>query len=126
MVKIDENQEGIVRIQMAVDIHDLAVARILAEETENNGDTLPSAILHGSHWKLGSPLKMITAQEGERQKSTELAVRHFEAKPISFLQEHLPGEQINLPMKVNDIHTALACHDFVPFVYRFDHINVSI
>jgi len=51
MVKIDENQEGIVRIQMAVDIHDLAVAKILAEETENNGDALPSAVLHGSHWK---------------------------------------------------------------------------
>jgi len=63
MIKIDENQEAIAHIKMVIDPHDLATARILEEENENDGGAPPESLIAGSHWKLGSPMKMVTAQE---------------------------------------------------------------
>jgi len=99
MVRIDENQEAIARIRLSVDLYDAARLAAIQEQNENDGEELPVAVVEGVHWKLGSPLQLITAREWEKQETSRLAFRNFEVRLVCFLQEYLPEQSFQQPLK---------------------------
>ncbi|KIJ48583.1 hypothetical protein M422DRAFT_162395 [Sphaerobolus stellatus SS14] len=89
MTRIDENQEAIARITMAVEQYDSSKVILNQEETENDGEEAPPPVVEGNHWKLGSPLPRVSAREWEISEGANPAFRHFESKLIAFLVEVL-------------------------------------
>ncbi|KIJ52257.1 hypothetical protein M422DRAFT_129242, partial [Sphaerobolus stellatus SS14] len=55
MVCIDENQEAIARISMAVNSYDESQRAKNLEENENDGGEAPEPVITEGHWKLGAP-----------------------------------------------------------------------
>ena len=94
MAQIDENQEAIAGITMAVDLYDASQRSIAREETENDGAESPPAIIEGEHWKLGAPLKRISARDWELLEGGNAAFRCFETRLTAFLAEYLPHEDL--------------------------------
>ncbi|KIJ31220.1 hypothetical protein M422DRAFT_267173 [Sphaerobolus stellatus SS14] len=92
MVRIDETQEAIARITMAVDQYDSSRYTMMQEEIENDGEEAPTPLIEGDHWKLGSPLQRISAQEWEPSQTGHSAFRRFESRLTAFLNEVLPAD----------------------------------
>ncbi|KIJ50559.1 hypothetical protein M422DRAFT_245175 [Sphaerobolus stellatus SS14] len=90
MVRIDENQEAIARITMAVEHYDRSKEALIEEEIENDGEEASIPVIEGDHWKLGSPLRRISAREWETVEAGHPAFRRFEARLIEFLDQFLP------------------------------------
>ncbi|KIJ33594.1 hypothetical protein M422DRAFT_264356 [Sphaerobolus stellatus SS14] len=92
MVRIGENQEAIARITMAVEHYDRSKEALIEEEIENDGEEAPIPVIEGDHWKLGSPLRRISAREWETVEAGHPAFRRFEARLIEFLDQFLPAD----------------------------------
>ncbi|KIJ43728.1 hypothetical protein M422DRAFT_169582, partial [Sphaerobolus stellatus SS14] len=94
MVRIDENQEAIARITMAVEHYDRAKEALTEEENENDGEEAPIAVIEGDHWKLGSPLRRISAREWETAElgAGNSAFCRFESNLTKFLNDYLPAD----------------------------------
>jgi hypothetical protein len=109
MVKIDENQEVIAQIRMAVDNYD-NTQRL--EEFEDTADEeLPGSNVSflsgigGSHWKLGAPDHATTSkllQNDMFKTKTSRFFQNFDSKLKSFLREHVSDDfiDINTSLKV--------------------------
>ncbi|KIJ35457.1 hypothetical protein M422DRAFT_180706 [Sphaerobolus stellatus SS14] len=89
MIKIDENQEAIARITMAVEHYDASKYVQSQEEDENDGEEAPPPVIEEAHWKLGSPLRRISARDWEISEAGNPAFRRFESKLTNFLTEIL-------------------------------------
>ncbi|KAF8582039.1 hypothetical protein K439DRAFT_1647685 [Ramaria rubella] len=77
MTHIDENQEAIACIRMAVDAYD-------ADSSEPQG-----------HWKLGAPEKHKTSKEIETDKKGNPTFQNFHKNLVAFLREICPSEKID-------------------------------
>ncbi|KAF8584403.1 hypothetical protein K439DRAFT_1646930 [Ramaria rubella] len=100
MVTIDENQEAVACIQMAVDAYDMAAKEEAAEigRDEKPKDT-PSAPV--GHWKLGSPDKHTTVKQIEDNNKGNVVFRGFSRNLMVFLHESFPNEQLTeAPVKI--------------------------
>ncbi|KIJ28337.1 hypothetical protein M422DRAFT_270406 [Sphaerobolus stellatus SS14] len=99
MVRIVKNQEAIARITMAVEHYDRAKEALTEEENENDGEEAPTAVIEGDHWKLGSPLRRISAREWETAElgAGNSAFRRFESNLTKLLNDYLPAD--NRPMQ---------------------------
>ncbi|KAF8587172.1 hypothetical protein K439DRAFT_1645943 [Ramaria rubella] len=100
MVTIDENQEAVACIRMAVDAYDMAAKEEAAEigRDEKPKDT-PSAPV--GHWKLGSPDKHTTVKQIEDNNKGNVVFRGFSRNLMVFLHESFPNEQLTeAPVKI--------------------------
>ncbi|KIJ33077.1 hypothetical protein M422DRAFT_265110 [Sphaerobolus stellatus SS14] len=79
---------------MAVEHYDRAKEVLTEEETENDGEEAPIAVVEGDHWKLGSPLPRISAREWETAEleAGNSAFRQFESNLTKFLNDYLPAD----------------------------------
>lgn len=90
MIWIDENQEAIARITLAVSEHDKAKQMAAEEEAENDRDKLPPVVAEHGYWRLGSPLATVSAEEWESNELGNHPFNHFEMWLREFLAEFLP------------------------------------
>lgn len=95
MTQIDENQEAIARIHLAVKEYDSARQKEEEEQINNDGDKAPPPVAEGNHWKLGSDLPRISAEKWEDVKAPkDQTFHHFERRLREFLTAQLlPQEQ---------------------------------
>ncbi|KIJ57372.1 hypothetical protein M422DRAFT_148910 [Sphaerobolus stellatus SS14] len=72
----------------------LLLDHLTEEETENDGEEAPIAVVEGDHWKLGSPLPRISAREWETAEleAGNSAFRRFESNLTKFLNDYLPAD----------------------------------
>lgn len=101
MTRTDENQEAIAKIALAIDLYNHAQKAGARKEEENDGGAPPEPVIGGNHWKLGAPLKKISARDWELSQQQNPAFRRFELKLTRFLSEMLsPTEQPSQPLLV--------------------------
>jgi len=93
MIRIDENQESIARIRMAVDRHDEGIRRRSAELDKSDGGELPAPITTQGHWAIGSRQRKIDLGLYEEQHSENPAFRSFSSRLISFFREVLDSDK---------------------------------
>jgi hypothetical protein len=108
MAQIDEKQEAIAKIRMAID-HDFAArAKIEADaEVDSEEDLLPnharsiwaapdSVDGHSPHWKFGSPENPINSRALETEMSVlgAASFKEFDEHLRDFLSSCLPGEAV--------------------------------
>lgn len=111
MARIDEKQEAIARIRMAIDNDIAARAKIKAEAETNNddfkADSQPNLVQsvwaapenidgQSPHWKFGSPEKPINSRALETEMPTlcNLSFKEFDDRLRDFLSLCLPTEVI--------------------------------
>lgn len=93
MTRIDENQEVIARITLAVHEYDRAEQMAAEEQADNDGDKPPLPVLASSHWKLGSPKPTVSAEQWELDAIGRHPFNHFESRLRAFLTEFLPDNE---------------------------------
>jgi len=108
MAQIDEKQEAIAKIRMAID-HDFAArAKIEADaEVNSEEDLLPNLARsiwaapdsvdgHSPHWEFGSPEKPINSRALETEMSAlgDASFKEFDERLRDFLSSCLPDEAI--------------------------------
>ncbi|KIJ56112.1 hypothetical protein M422DRAFT_239322 [Sphaerobolus stellatus SS14] len=76
---------------MVVDSYDESQRAKNLEENENDGGEAPEPVIIEGHWKLGAPLKKISARDWEKLEMDNIAFRRFEAKLTIFLAQVLPS-----------------------------------
>jgi len=103
MVRIDENQEAIARIRMAVNSHDKEVQRMNDELDKSDGEQLPPPTRTQAHWAVGSRQRKIELGLYEEQNSDNPAFRRFGSRLLSFFQETLNSDtQLRPPFHVSN------------------------
>ncbi|KIJ25403.1 hypothetical protein M422DRAFT_273649 [Sphaerobolus stellatus SS14] len=101
MVKIDENQEVIARIRMAVDRFDALTSLEREELDSTDGGPLVSPSETEAHWALGSPLSKCDPNRLEEANSQHPGFRRFTMRLTEFLSEvsdpeHRPTSPLRL------------------------------
>ncbi|KAF8577619.1 hypothetical protein K439DRAFT_1664150 [Ramaria rubella] len=92
MVRIDENQEAMAHIRMAIDMQDKRHQEAFAvENATDDGEPPPEPVQSEHHWALGARQKKIYARQVEEQNG-DAAFRHFDSRLQTFLAETLPEE----------------------------------
>lgn len=100
MARIDEKQEAIAKIRMAIDSNITACAKIEAELDEINSDhsdthnfwaAPDNANGNSPHWIFGSPEKPINSRALEMEN---LSFKEFDERLRDFLSLCLPNEAI--------------------------------
>lgn len=117
MARVDEGQEAIARIRMAVTAYDLRCNSAHRQETATevtDGDSTSSDVepelddgaqadttLNSdggsasklpSTWAFGSPENLISMSRMEETSRGNVAYRDFSKRLLAFLVEHIPGE----------------------------------
>lgn len=107
MAKIDENQEVIAQIRMAVDNYDdaqrLKEFGDVEDELHGPGPDSDMTFSSGIGWKLGAPEYATTSkilQDDIFKNKTSRFFQSFDSKLKSFLREHVSANCI-------DMHTSL-------------------
>ena len=105
MAKIDENQEVIARIRIAIDNYDRARRLEDAEEEEiPDNKELRKSDTGERHWSFGAPGKITTAKNLEQdfQLESKTLFRHCDRNLKSFLRKHIAANCIGKdePLKV--------------------------
>ncbi|GJJ13982.1 hypothetical protein Clacol_008239 [Clathrus columnatus] len=79
MTRIDENQEAIARITLAVNNYDTSQRLPTQVQADNDGEEPSQPVKEGDYWKLGSTLRRITAKD--------LGISRIQAGSFSSLRE---------------------------------------
>lgn len=130
MARIDENQEAIARIRMAIDNYDRARRHLDAEEDEIPDDEeLHKSVMDERHWSLGAPEKKTIAknlEQGFRQPSRFF--RHFDRNLRSFLQKHITADCVGKdePIKVCSDRLYHSYHKQITNVHTGTDIQMSL
>jgi len=103
MVKINENQEVIARIRMAINNYDKAHQfKDIDEEEVLNDDELQKSDADQRHWSLGAPEKMTTAKNLEQRfqqmsiMSNSPIFKQFDFELKSFLRKHTSADCVRM------------------------------
>ncbi|KAF8577038.1 hypothetical protein K439DRAFT_1622385 [Ramaria rubella] len=95
MTHIDENQEAIGCIRMAVDAYDAELKEQTGEIELQEKRKITSSSEPQGHWKLGAPEKHKTSKEIETDKKGNPTFRNFHKNLVAFLREICPSEKID-------------------------------
>jgi len=101
MDRIDETQEAIARIRMAIDNYDKQHAEDEQEE-DTVFDETPNASQFGSaSWRFGVPERLFSSRSLEEfLKSVGFAVPNFDLMLRDFIAEHFPGDCITYEERI--------------------------
>ncbi|KAF8523994.1 hypothetical protein JB92DRAFT_2827152 [Gautieria morchelliformis] len=102
MTRIDENQEAIARIRMAIDAYEKELKDRNAEaEEEKKAQHNTQAAQPQGHWKLGSPEKHTTSMKLEESNKGNMVFQNFHKNLLGFLWHIFPEDNLDsMPMKV--------------------------
>ncbi|KAJ7033041.1 hypothetical protein C8F04DRAFT_958197, partial [Mycena alexandri] len=95
MDRIDENQEALARIRMAVDRYDDRRKEDEQEDDMELDETASPGKLPSASWRFGSPERLVNSKSFEQ--SLELAgfrVHDFDLMLRDFIAEHYPADQV--------------------------------
>ncbi|KAF8522668.1 hypothetical protein JB92DRAFT_2827536 [Gautieria morchelliformis] len=102
MTRIDENQEAIARIRMAIDAYEKELKDRNAEaEEEKKAQHNTQAAQPQGHWKLGSPEKHTTSMKLEESNKGNMVFQNFHKNLLGFLRHIFPEDNLDsMPTKV--------------------------
>lgn len=112
MAKINENQEVVARIRMAINEYDEISRHHIVKDASPDEVPEPAEEMQQRHWKLGTPDLMTTAKIFEKEVSggrSQSVYRTFEAKLKSFLRENVSPDCIGVNEDLKVCHP-LCCH----------------
>ncbi|KAF8527226.1 hypothetical protein JB92DRAFT_3081531 [Gautieria morchelliformis] len=102
MTRIDENQEAIAHIGMAIDAYEKELKDRNAEaEEEKKAQHNTQAAQPQGHWKLGSPEKHTTGTKLKESNKGNMVFQNFHKNLLGFLRHIFPeGNLDSMPMKI--------------------------
>jgi hypothetical protein len=104
MTRIDENQEVIARIRLALNCYLEHGRQQQIDLDHTDGGVVPPPIKSENHWAVGARLRRTSLHDYEETQRGNPAFRQLAARLVSFFQEVLAEEsQLSLPFSVSRI-----------------------
>ncbi|KAJ7076600.1 hypothetical protein C8R43DRAFT_1177915 [Mycena crocata] len=95
MNRIDETQEAIARIRMAIDKFDKQCEEDEREDEPDLEESSNTSALTSASWRFGAPDRLTNSRAfGDLLNSAGNPVKDFDSMLRDFISEHFPGEQI--------------------------------
>ncbi|KAJ7153830.1 hypothetical protein C8R46DRAFT_912239 [Mycena filopes] len=96
---IDEREEAMARVQMAIDAWQRAQQDNDLEASERTVIPVASETsLH--HWRLGAPMPRISARRLEAERKMDVAFRNFDMRLREYIAQYHPAHQVRLEQQI--------------------------
>ncbi|KAJ7076603.1 hypothetical protein C8R43DRAFT_1179843 [Mycena crocata] len=101
MNRIDETQEAIARIRMAIDKFDKQCEEDEREDEPDLEESSNTSALTSASWRFGAPDRLTNSRAfGDLLNSAGNPVKDFDSMLRDFISEHFPGEQVTFEQRI--------------------------